>query len=250
LSSGENPDDEDPGVGESLSDIKDKFPDSDGKEPPEPLDEPEQEVPEQSADDVWNEDYEDDIDADEPPPPRPKKRRRHRGALVLAVIVLIIIIAWTAFAPEVMPEAPTAPPNPSYSNLSRFAGTIDTYAGSSTWSLFVGGPENVSAGQGFDLLVLISKTYDRPANWWFTGTSITLKNVSALDSNSSFVSAMTDKEDLGHGLLLTVPVMFASPGDYELYVFVKFIIYSDMRIGFLPTKAVEMQSGHFSIHVE
>jgi hypothetical protein len=52
---------------------------------------------------------------------------------------------------------------------------------------------------------------------------------------------MTNSSDLGFGKTARVPVSFDSPGNYSLYVSVKFLVYGVMRIGFIPVKAVSVQ---------
>jgi len=167
------------------------------------------------------------------------------------VVIVLVMILWTVLSPEVMPQSGDTYLNSQrYANLTGFAGEVDTWAGNSTWALSVSGSGTTSVGTVLNISVLVSKVNENPANAWFRGTGISLKNVSVYLADGSFVGAKSNKSDIGFGLLANVPISFSGPGNYELYAYVKFVIYADMRIGFLPVKAVEMESAHFVISVD
>lgn len=207
----------------------------------EPASEPEK--------DVWAEDYDEHIDGEEPPPRKPKKRMKWGGIIVL-VFVVVFIILWTVLSPEVVPQSgDTYLRSDSYASLSGYAGDVDTYAGNATWALSVGGENSTSAGVQLNLSVLVTKVFEKTSSFWFRGTGIELRNVSVYDEDGTFIAKMSNETDIGFGPLATVPVSFAESGNYTLYAYVKFLVSADMRIGFLPVKAVEIESEHFTIHV-
>ncbi len=199
--------------------------------------------------DVWSEDYDEHIDAEEPPPPRPRKKR-HYGGLVVLICIVIILIIWTVLSPKVLPRSgDTYLRSDSYANLSGFSGNVKTWSGNATWALSVGGDENMSVGADEHLSVLVTKVSEKPANGWFIGAGLSLGNVSLYSVDGTFIAKMSNKTNIGVGPLATIPVSFAAAGDYSLYVYVKFTVYAGMRIGYLPMKVVEMESEDFTIHV-
>lgn len=214
----------------------------------------EQKSPQKTAttshdEDVWTEDYEEHIDAEEPAPPRPRKKK-HYGGLIVLVCVVIFLIVWTVLSPKVLPRSgDTYLRSDSYANLSGFSGNVKTWSGNATWALSVGGDENMSSGADEHLSVLVTKVSEKSANGWFIGTGLSLGNVSLYSVNGTFIAKMSNKTNIGVGPLATIPVSFADAGDYSVYVYVKFTVYADMRIGFLPMKVVEMESDDFTIHV-
>ena len=248
MSSGDNPDDQ-RRTRARLAEIRGKLPEPEEADV-EPLDEPEQETAEQSADEAFDEDYDEHIDGEDLPPPKPDKPRRLRGWFALG-IVLIIIIIWTTISPEAMPRSGDTYLNSQrYANLSGFSGEVNTWAGNSTWAISVSGSDTTSVGAVLNISVLISKVSDDPANGWFQGTAITLKEASVyLAADGTRVGVMTNKSDIGFGILAYVPITLSEPGNHVLYAFVKFVMYTDMVIGYLPLKAVEIESEHFLIAV-
>lgn len=199
--------------------------------------------------DVWSEDYDEHISAEEPAPLKPKKKRKWGGVIVIAII-LVFLVLWTVLSPKLIPQSgDTYLRSDEYSSLSGFAGDVETYAGNTTWAISVGGDANASVGVELDLSVLVTKVSERTSNFWFRGTGIELRNASIYYENGTFLAEMSDKSDIGFGPLATVPVTFAEADDCHLYAYVKFLVYADMRIGFLPVKLVEIESEVFTIHV-
>jgi len=90
--------------------------------------------------------------------------------------------------------------------------------------------------------VLVTKAREMPSNWFLVGTAMELRNVSVYTSNGTWLASMSNQTDLGFGVLASVSVSFASAGEYDLYVTVKFLVYEDMRIGFLPLRMVNVQA--------
>jgi hypothetical protein len=216
--------------------------------PPPPPPEEEELAPKPERDE-WAEDYEEHIDAQESPPRKPKKRRKWGGVIVLTVIVIFLII-WTLLSPKVIPQSgDTYLRSDEYASLSGYSGNVDTYAGNATWAVSVGGEDSTSVGVQLNLTVLVTKVFEKTSSFWFRGTGIELQNASVYDEDGTFLAKMSDEENTGFGPLATVPVSFDETGDHELYAYVKFLVYADMRIGFLPVKAVEIESEHFTIHV-
>jgi hypothetical protein len=200
--------------------------------------------------DVWTEDYEEHIDAEELAQPRPRKKR-HYGGLIVLVCVVVFLIVWTVLSPKVLSQSgDTYLRSDSYANLSGFSGNVKTWSGNATWALSVSGNENMTAGSADHVSVLITKVSENVSNGWFVGTGLTLSNVSLYSDDGTFIVKMSNKTNLGVGPLATIPVSFSEAGNYTLYVYVKFTVYADMRIGYLPMKAVEMESERFTIHVQ
>ncbi len=214
--------------------------------PPAPSPEPPQ-PPQQ--DDAWAENYEEHVDAEEPPTPKAKRKKRHYGGMILLVFIVALLIVWTVLSPGVLPQSDGTYQSGAYATLGSFSGYVDTWAGNSTWALSVSGEENATVGSSSSLSVLVTKVSEKPSNAWFRGTWINLNNASLYSADGVFIASMSNKTDIGFGTLATVPFSLRQAGDHELYVFVKFTIYADMRIGFLPTKAVEMESARFTLHV-
>ena len=224
--------------------------------PPPPPEEPEQPEPPQkpfpSDDDLldaWAESYEEHVDAKETPPPKRRKRKRHGGLIVLAIVIIFLVL-WTLLSPKVQPEVgDTYLRSQRYASLGGFAGTVDTWAGDVTFALSVSGSSSAAVGAQEQLSVLVTKVSENASNMWFRGTWMSLRNVSLYDADGTYLSGMSNKTDIGFGPVATVPITFSQAGDHEVYVHAKFIVYVDMLIGFVPLKAVQMESTHFTIHV-
>ena len=222
--------------------------------PPPPPEEPE---PMPKAPDIledenaWAEPYDEHIDAEEPPPVKPRKRKRRYGGTIVLVGIIIFLIVWTLLSPKVLPQSGDTYVNSTrYANLGGFADSVDSWAGDFTWGLSVSGSNTTTVGAQLNISILVSKVHEDPSNFWIRGAGIQLRNASVFNADGSILGEMSDKTDFGFGPLMTVPIAFPAPGDYELYAYVKFIMFADMRIGFLPLTAVEMQSALFTIHVE
>ncbi len=225
------------------------------EEPPPPPPEPEPEPVDESVSEgdieeqVWDDDYDEHIDGEEPVVQKPK-RKRHYGAMIAIVVVVVFLLVWTVASPKVMPQSgDTYLNDPHDASLGSFSGDVDTWAGNTTWGLSIGGPTNASVGEVFSINVLVTKVYEHPSSWWFEGTGISFRNVSLALNDSSAVGTVAGRADLGYGRLTTFALSFSESGDYELYVYVKFTVYADMKIGFIPTKVVQMTSDPFIIHV-
>jgi hypothetical protein len=91
--------------------------------------------------------------------------------------------------------------------------------------------------------VLVTKVYERPGNWFFRGTSVDLKNVSLFKSDGTYLASMSNSSDLGYGVSATLSFNFTESGTYELSVYVKFMVYEMMRIGFMPLETVQVTPG-------
>ena len=214
-------------------------PDEELPPPPPPPEETESQVP---PEDAWKENYEDFVEPEEKPKHR-KKRRSHWGAIAFTVIVIVILIAWTWASPSVMdPVGDTYVRGESaYATWGNYTGYVKTYAGNTTWGVALSGHSTSAGNRTIDVYVLITKISENTSNWWFVGTAIKLQNVSVFLEDGTYLESMTNSSDLGFGRTARVPVSFDSPGNYSLYVYVKFLVYGVMRIGFIPAKVVSVQ---------
>ena len=205
----------------------------------------------QSAEEAWIEDYDEHINGKELPPPRPKKKR-HVGSIVVLVAIIIFLIVWTLFTPNVMPETGSAyetwEPN---LYLGDFEGYRDIWAGNMTWGVAIRGPDATTVGTPINISVLVTKVDEKPGNWFFQGTSVSLKNVSVHidDLDETYLGSMSEWHETDLGLLATVSISFDQPGEYYLYVYVKFMVFMDMRIGYLPLEAVQVPRAYLDIPI-
>lgn len=239
---------DEPRTQDRLSGLEDKLPPAE-KKAVDPVEEPVEEIPPPPEEVEWDEDYEEHIDGEEPVVRKPKKKR-HYGAFIALIVVIVFLLVWTIASPKVMPQSGDRYLNdPDDASLGGFSGDVDTWAGNTTWGLSIGGPTNASVGEVISINVLVTKVYEHPSSWWFVGTGISFRNVSLVQNDGSVIGTVTSRADLGYGRLTTIGLSFSEPGDYELYVYVKFTVYADMKIGFLPIKVVQMTSDPFTIHV-
>jgi hypothetical protein len=228
------------------------------EEPPPPPPEPEPapaartepEAPEDES--AWIEDYEEHINGEELPPPKPKKKRRHVGSIIVLVAIIIFMIVWTLFTPNIMPETGSA-----YETwqptlyLGEFEGYRDIWAGNMTWGVAIRGEDATTNGTALNISVLVTKVDERLGNWFFQGTSVSLKNVSIYidDEDETYLGSMSNWTKTDLGLLATVSITFDQPGEYYLYAYVKFMVFMDMRIGFLPLEAVQITRAYLDVPI-
>ena len=230
------------------------------EEPPPPPPEPETEPapaakkePEAHEDEsAWIEDFEEHINGEELPPPRPRKKKRHLGSIIVLAAVIIFLVVWTLFTPNIMPETGSAyetwEPN---LYLGDFEGYRDIWAGNMTWGVAIRGQDATTVDTPINISVLITKVHEKPGNWFFQGTSISLKNVSVHidDLNETYLGSMSEWTETSLGLVATVPISFNKSGEYELFVYVKFMVFMDMRIGFLPLEAVQIPRAYLDVPI-
>ena len=222
--------------------------------PPPPEPEPEPAEPPEPRDldyeRAWEEDYEEHIDGEDLPPPKPRKKKRKVGGIIFLLIVLIILLLWTMFSPKLLAEVgDTYITSPQYANLGNYTGTRDIWAGEIVWGVAFSGPDSTTVGATFTLSVLVTKVYEKPGNWFLKGTSITLKNVSFYDENDVCVGTMSDWTREPFGCLATVPVKLNEQGGIFLYAVIKFLVFVDMQIGFLPLETVEISQAYLSVPI-
>ena len=218
--------------------------------PPEPEPEPEAAEPKDfEYEHSWDEDYEEHIDGKELPPPKPDKKRGYGGLIVIIIIILILIL-WTVFSPKILPEVgSTYVESHHYANLGNYVGDRDIWAGEMVWGVAISGPSNATVGETIDITVMVTKISEKPGNWFFEGTAVSLRNVSFYDENGTFVAEMSNWTSEDIGLVATVPVSFDYPDSYYLYVYVKFLVTMDMRIGFLPLESVEIPQAYLDVPI-
>ncbi|MCU0852830.1 MAG: hypothetical protein MUC90_06230 [Thermoplasmata archaeon] len=201
--------------------------------PPPPADElPEGDIP--ALDEAFKEDYDALVIQDEPVRPKRKKKRKYGGIIVLAVVIFILL-AWTLVSPDVMPETGTVyTESTTYSNLGHFIGYRDIWAGNMSWGLCFSGPNTTSVNEVIEIKVLIVKISEEPGNFFFVGTSISLRNVSIFIEDGTYLASMTNLTDLGYGISVTLRFSLDAPGTYVLYLHWKFLVNQMMRIGYIP----------------
>jgi len=191
------------------------------------------------------EDYDELIGPEEEPKPR-KRKKRHWGAIVVTVVIIVFLLAWTFLSPEIMPQVGQVYTNsPTYARWGDFTGYRDIWAGNMTWALSISGRSLAVDNSSLEVHVLLTKVYEKPGNWFFRGTSATLKNVSIFEEDGTYVASMSNWTDVGFGLMATVPVTFPTNGTYDLFVYAKFTVYEVMRIGFIPLEVVEIEAAYF-----
>lgn len=228
---------------------KDVKPEAPEELPPPPPPEPEPEKTVATSvkppEEVWMEDYDELIGPEEKPKPR-KRKNRHWGAIIVTVAVIVFFLAWTFLSPKVMTQVgQTYVNSATYASWGNFTGYRDIWAGNMTWGLSISGRSLTANSSSLEVHVLLTKVYEKPGNWFFRGTSVTLNNVSIFEVDGTYVASMSNWTDVGYGLMATVPVTFATNGTYDLYVHAKFTVYEVMRIGFIPLEAVEIEAAYF-----
>lgn len=141
-----------------------------------------------------------------------------------------------------------------FANLADYSGDVNTYAGNVTWAVSVSGPDTSVPGAQINISVLLTKVSESPSNFFYIGFGISLQNVSIYTKDGTFLAKMTNYSNAGFGPLatvpLTVPGAFPHPGDWDLVVYLKFMMYVDMRIGFLPISGVEINPVNFAVYIE
>lgn len=213
--------------------------------PPPPASEPEAKAPEvppgKPSEEAWMEDYDEMITPEKPAKPR---KKRHWGGIIVAVIVIVILLAWTLLSPDITPEkGDTYTSSPTYANLGNYTGYRDIWAGNMTWGISIRGDTSGSVGTQMTFTVLVTKVYERPGNWFFRGTSVDLKNVSLFKADGTYLASMSNSSDLGYGVSATLSFNFTESGTYNLHMYVKFMVYEMMRIGFMPLETVQVTPG-------
>ncbi len=205
-------------------------------EPEEPVEEPVQEPAGETSEDQ----YEELVEPEKPE--KPRKKRRHLGAIVTVIVILVILLLWTVLSPRIMPEQSTTYVNPSssYATLGSFNETRQSWAATTNWGISVSGPENVTANTTFTILVLISKVSEKSSNFWFRGTAISITNMTLTYTGGGLVAKMSNKTDLGYGKLAAIRASLPH-GTYSLSVTGQFLVYVDMRIGFLPVEKINIE---------
>ena len=214
--------------------------------PPPPAQEPETPEPEKPAEkpteEEWKESYDEMITPDKPAKP---KKKRHWGAIIITVIVILILVVWTLMSPSVMTQVGDEYTKyGQFSSLGNYTGYRDIWAGNMTWGVSISGPQEGGVGENLLYRVLITKVFESPGNWFFRGTSIDVKNISFFDSEGVFFgsSDLTSGED-GFGVMSFVHLNFTQAGSYDLHVYVKFLVYEIMRIGYMPLETVQVTPG-------
>jgi len=235
-------------LGEELGDLKEKLPPEADKavepappenaEPAPPGDEPK----EGPAGEEWIEEYERETEQAKP------KRPKHLGGIIITVVVILFMVIWTVLSPAILSQAGTTYlDSERYANLGDYTGDRDIWwlgelihVGSMTWGVSMSGEQNVSANETASFDILVTKVTEESGNWWFRGTAIKLKNVSLYLEDGTYLGSMVNQTKLGFGPLATVDAQFPDPGSHYVQVFLKFTVYTVMRIGYLPLEEVEI----------
>jgi hypothetical protein len=193
--------------------------------------------------DVWKEDYEELIEPEKRPTPR-GHRTLPWGGILATLAIVVALVAWTILSPGITPQqGDTYTGSPTHASWGNYTGYRDIWAGNMTWGVSVSGHATSEGNLSVEITVLVTKVYERPGNWFFRGTAISLKNVSVyigpLD-NATFLASMTNATEQDYGVSATIPVTFGGPGVYELLIKTRFMVYEVMRIGFIPLESVNV----------
>jgi len=193
--------------------------------------------------DVWKEDYEDLIEPEKRPKPRGHKPTPW-GAILTTLAIVVALVAWTILSPGVMPQqGDTYTKSPTHASWGNYTGYRDIWVGNTTWGVSVSGHATSAGSQSVEITVLVTKVRERPSNWFFRGTAISLRNVSVYmgsEDNATFLASMTNLTEHDYGVSATIPVSFGGPGAYELFIKARFMVYEVMRIGFIPLESVNV----------
>lgn len=213
------------------------------EEAPAPAPEAEQveePVPAPEEERTTEEEYEELIVPEKPL--KPRKKRKHIGAIITVVIILIILVIWTLASPKILvQQGRTYVDSPEFANLGNFTGYHNSWAANTTWGISVSGEDNVTVNETFSLQILVTKVSERPSNFWFRGTAITVTNMTVLNESGRILAMLGDKSDLGFGKAGTLDLSLNSTGNHTLKVTVQFLVYIDMRIGFLPVEKINLE---------
>ena len=224
-----------------------EVPPADVEAAPEPqgVEEP---VMEPAEDAPPEEDYEELVEPEKPQ--KPRKKTRHLGAIITVTVVLIILVLWTVLSPRLLPVEGTIYVNSdTYASLGSFNETLKSWAATTNWGISVSTPDaimsadnaTVPANQTITILVLVSKVSEKPGNFWFRGTAVSITNMTLIDTESGvIVSTMANKSHLGYGEVATLKFSL-EPGDYNLSLTGQFLVYVGMRIGFLPVEKINLE---------
>jgi len=198
-----------------------------------------------SEEDVWKEDYEELIEPEKQPTPR-RRKKMPLGAILTTLAIVIALVAWTILSPGIMPQqGDTYTNSPIHASWGNYTGYRDIWAGNMTWGASVSGHATSAGNRSVEITVLVTKVFERPGNWFFRGTAISLKNASvyigSLD-NATFLASMNSTTEHDYGDSATIAVSFAGPGVYDVFVKVRFMVYEVMRIGFIPLESVNMRA--------
>lgn len=243
-----SPEEIDPSDGTGRSSAQPDAPPPEEPSPPvgTPPAEPSTEAP---AEDIWKEDYEDVI---EPSPEeeaqaaagaQPKKRKKsHWAGIVTVCVIIILLMLWTVMSPKVLhPQGMTYVNSTKYADLGNFTGNRSIWAGDVVWGVSVSGPNSTTSGKPVQLQVLVTKVSERPGNFFFRGTAISISNCTLWDVNGTYIAKFTSIQDPGFGKIAvinaTLPV-----GEHSLYVSVTFTEYEVMRLGFIPLENVQVEN--------
>lgn len=166
------------------------------------------------------------------------------GGITITLVLVVLLVAWTILSPSIMPQqGDTYTRSPIHASWANYTGYRDIWAGNMTWGVSVSGHATSAGNLSVEITVLVTKVYERPGNWFFKGTAISLKNVSvytgSLD-NATLLASMTSATEHDYGVSATVPVTFGGPGVYEILIKVRFMVYEVMRIGFIPLESVNV----------
>lgn len=209
---------------------------------------PKEPAPEKAeASEAFIEDYEEYIEPEKPQRPR---KKLPVVPIIVTVAIVLVLVSWTLLSPEIMPEVGgTYIESPTYAGWGNYTGYRDIWAGNTTWGVAISGHATAAGNRQIEVNVLITKVFERPGNWFFRGTAISLRNVSVFADDGTFLGSMSNSTNLGFGVLATVPVSFAANGTYDLYVTAKFLVYEVMRLGFVPLEMVNVQQVYLDVPV-
>ncbi len=216
----------------------------------EPL--PSSTVPEE----MWIEEYERGDEPDEAEECEVEKPRR-TGLWIFAIVVASLLIIWVILTPSAMSEVGAAYlSDDDYANLGSDTATVDVRVvastfkvGTVTWGIGISGDANVTVEEDAVFHVTVMKISEDGGGFWFKGTWVRLRNVSLFTEADELVGWMSGYTVEGIGDVARVHAMFDEPGTYSCYVSVRFSVYENMLLGFIPADSVVFAEVHLSSQI-
>jgi hypothetical protein len=208
-----------------------------------------------APEEMWIEEYERGDEPEEEE--RAEEKPRRTGLWILAIVIASLLIIWVILTPSTMSEVGAAYlDDEDYANLGSGTATVDVRVvasmlsvGSVTWGVGIAGDANVTAEDDAVFHVTVMKVSEDGGGFWFKGTWIRLRNVSLFTDADQLVGWMSGYNVTGIGDVARVHATFVEPGAYSCYVSVKFSVYENMLLGFIPADSVVFAEIHLSSQI-
>lgn len=204
---------------------------------------------------MWIEEYERGDEPEDEAEVEAKPRRT--GLWIFAIAVASLLIIWMVLTPSMMSEVGDVYlMDDEYSNLGTDTALVDvrviasTFSvGSVTWGVGIGGDPNVTAGDDAVFHVIVTKVAEDGGGFWFKGTWIRLRNISLFTDADELVGWMSSYAVEGFGDVARLHATFEDPGTYSCYISVRFSVYENMLVGFIPADSVVFAEIHLTSHI-